>query len=116
MIGIAPVLKSVAEIDADIRAAIAERQKRIIELQKEVEQLQAKLTTEKPPLAADLSQRERTVMRHVSNGASNKEIASFLGISETTVKAHLRAILSKLHVKNRAEAVCQFARIGSNTD
>jgi DNA-binding NarL/FixJ family response regulator len=52
-----------------------------------------------------LSERETEVLQLVAQGSSNKEIASQLFISETTVKAHLRSILEKLHVKNRAQAV-----------
>ncbi len=53
----------------------------------------------------ELSAREKEVLLLVSEGGSNKEIADQLFISETTVKAHLRSILEKLHVKNRAQAV-----------
>lgn len=53
----------------------------------------------------ELSPRERQVMQLVARGASNKEIATELFISETTVKSHLRTILEKLQVKNRAQAV-----------
>ena len=53
---------------------------------------------------SELSPREREVLQLISDGASNKEIAAQLFISETTVKAHLRSILEKLHVKNRAQA------------
>jgi two-component system NarL family response regulator len=51
-----------------------------------------------------LSVRERQVMQLVVQGDSNKDIAARLFISETTVKAHLRTILEKLQVKNRAQA------------
>ena len=54
---------------------------------------------------SELSERETEVLQLVAQGSSNKEIAIQLFISETTVKAHLRSILEKLHVKNRAQAV-----------
>ncbi|MFH1639862.1 MAG: response regulator transcription factor [Chloroflexota bacterium] len=59
-----------------------------------------------------LSPRERQVTQLVATGASNKEIAAGLSISETTVKAHLRSILEKLHVKNRAQAAAKAVSKG----
>ena len=52
----------------------------------------------------DLSKREEEVLLLVSKGASNKEIASTLFISENTVKTHLRNIMNKLGVVNRSQA------------
>ena len=49
-----------------------------------------------------LSPREKEVLRLVAQGASNKEIAAHCYVSETTIKAHLRKILEKLSVRNRA--------------
>jgi len=53
----------------------------------------------------ELSAREKEVLKLTARGSSNKEIASNLFISDTTVKAHMRNILEKLRAKNRAEAV-----------
>lgn len=53
---------------------------------------------------AILSERELSVLRKVSSGLKNKEIAYILGLSEVTIKMHLRSICSKLHAKNRANA------------
>jgi two-component system NarL family response regulator len=53
----------------------------------------------------ELSSREKEILKMTAQGSSNKEIAADLYISDTTVKAHMRNILEKLHVKNRAEAV-----------
>lgn len=53
----------------------------------------------------ELSIREKEVLKLTAQGSSNKEIAAHLFISDTTVKAHIRNILEKLRVKNRAEAV-----------
>ncbi len=47
--------------------------------------------------------REIDVLRLVAFGASNKEIAFALDITENTVKYHLRNIMQKLHLKNRAQ-------------
>lgn len=51
-----------------------------------------------------LTQREKEVLQLVVKGATNKEIARTLVISENTVKNHLCNILDKLHSKNRAQA------------
>ncbi len=50
-----------------------------------------------------LSEREREVAKTLAKGASNKEIASQLGIAERTVKAHVGAILDKLKVRDRLQ-------------
>ena len=52
-----------------------------------------------------LSQREIEVLRRVSAGGANKIIAGELGISEETVKAHMRSILAKLSANDRTHAV-----------
>jgi DNA-binding NarL/FixJ family response regulator len=57
--------------------------------------------------APALSIRELEVLRLVAGGASNSEIADQLSIAEATVKAHLRNIMDKMQVKNRAQAVAR---------
>ena len=52
-----------------------------------------------------LSQREKEILEFVAKGCSNKDIAGHCFVSEATVKAHMRRIMEKLNVKNRAEAV-----------
>lgn len=52
-----------------------------------------------------LTTREREVLEHVARGATNREVASALYISENTVNFHMKNILSKLHLRNRAEVV-----------
>lgn len=52
---------------------------------------------------AALTGREREVARAVASGASNKEIAQRLAITERTVKAHVGAILEKLGVRDRLQ-------------
>ena len=51
-----------------------------------------------------LSPREKEVLCLVAQGASNKEIAVKCYVSQTTAKAHLRRILEKMNVRNRAQA------------
>lgn len=48
-----------------------------------------------------LSARERDVAKEIEKGLSNKEIASALGITERTVKAHLTSVYEKLEVSDR---------------
>lgn len=64
--------------------------------------------------AADesLSDREVSILRLVSTGKANKEIARQLSISEETVKAHLKNIFAKLGVTDRTEAVIVAAKRG----
>lgn len=56
-------------------------------------------------LVEELTGRECQVLRLVSSGFGNKEIADRLAISEHTVKFHISSILSKLNVASRTEAV-----------
>lgn len=50
-----------------------------------------------------LTLREKEVLTLIAEGASNKEIAYKLNISENTVKNHLRNIMEKLHLQNRVQ-------------
>jgi DNA-binding NarL/FixJ family response regulator len=56
-------------------------------------------------LIEPLSERELDVLRLMTRGRSNKQIAAELSISEHTVKFHIRAILGKLGAANRTAAV-----------
>ena len=51
-----------------------------------------------------LSPREEDVLREITRGASNKEIARRLDIAETTVKIHVQHILRKLGLSSRVQA------------
>ncbi len=59
-----------------------------------------------------LSDREREVLGLVGRGATNREIAEELIISEHTVKVHLRTILNKLNLQNRQQAAAYAAKEG----
>jgi DNA-binding NarL/FixJ family response regulator len=52
----------------------------------------------------ELNERERVILEHVAAGASNKEIAYQLHLSDKTVKHYVTNILQKLQVRNRVEA------------
>ena len=51
-----------------------------------------------------LSPKEREVIELLTKGSTNKEIGNKLGITENTVKNHLKNILDKLHLENRVQA------------
>ncbi|UIK15286.1 LuxR C-terminal-related transcriptional regulator (plasmid) [Rhizobium leguminosarum] len=58
-----------------------------------------------------LSQREQQVLLCLHEGKSNKEIARALGLSEPTVKFHLKNVFSKLGVSRRAMALAVSAKL-----
>jgi DNA-binding NarL/FixJ family response regulator len=59
-------------------------------------------------LPADMSAREREVLKLVAHGMTDKEIGESLGISPRTVGRHVGSILAKLEVKNRAAAARRY--------
>lgn len=59
-----------------------------------------------------LSDREREVLDLVAAGRANKQIAVQLGVSEATVKTHLKSIFARLGAVNRTEAVTTALRSG----
>jgi LuxR family transcriptional regulator, regulator of acetate metabolism len=58
-----------------------------------------------------LTVREWDVLAHVAEGATNRVVAHRLSVSEDTVKTHLKSILRKLGVANRASAVAWHSEI-----
>jgi DNA-binding CsgD family transcriptional regulator len=58
-----------------------------------------------------LTRREREVLELITSGATNIRIAEQLVISEGTVKSHVKHILRKLRVGNRAEAVARYLQL-----
>lgn len=73
-------------------------------------------TGEPPGPEDELTDREREVLRLVADGATNREIGSQLFISENTVSFHMKNILAKLHLKNRAQAAAFAIRAGLADD
>ncbi|EXF92939.1 LuxR family transcriptional regulator [Pseudomonas fluorescens HK44] len=58
-----------------------------------------------PELLQALTRKQLLVLERMTKGESNKQIAYTLDIAETTVKAHVSAILRKLNVHNRVQAI-----------
>jgi len=56
----------------------------------------------------DLTTREREILELVASGFPNKEIADRLGLTDGTVRWHLRHVYNKLHVRSRTEAALKF--------
>ncbi len=59
-----------------------------------------------------LTAREQEIFELLILNKSTKEIASFLGISEKTVRNHISNTMQKLEVKSRAQAVIELLKLG----
>ena len=57
---------------------------------------------------SSLTRRERILLTSLSQGRTNKELATDLGISVNTVKFHLRNLFEKLEINNRAQAIAFY--------
>lgn len=75
-----------------------------------VSQQQRKTSSEIHPDILLLTRREREVLRLLSSGLSNDEIAGQLFVSNHTVKSHIYKILKKLNVENRLQAALWAAQ------
>ncbi|MEZ8141472.1 DNA-binding response regulator [Enterovibrio norvegicus FF-33] len=64
-----------------------------------------------PEMLHTLTRRQLLVLKSMAQGSANKQIAYELSISETTVKSHVSAILKKLGVHNRIQAVVGVTNI-----
>lgn len=69
-------------------------------------------TRRAPATSLDFTPREQEVLGLLSQGLANRAIAERLGISRHTVKFHVNALLQKLGVQRRTEAVVRAARLG----
>ena len=71
------------------------------EMMQELIAVGSESTQHNEEVLASLSSREQEVAKEIEKGMSNKEIASALGITERTVKAHLSSIYEKLGISDR---------------
>ena len=77
-----------------------------------------RLDSEEAEIAAALSSltpHQFRVLMMLGEGLLNKQIAYQLGVSEATIKAHVTAILRKMHVNNRTQAVLAVERLRTST-
>ena len=59
-----------------------------------------------------MTEREREILALVAQGASNRQVAERLYLTEGTVKNHMSSILSKLGVRDRTQAVLKAKELG----
>jgi len=97
------MIDSVARGDAAISPATAARI---------IRHLSSRGAVAEAPAPDRLTARELDVLRLVTAGRHNKEIAAELGITENTTKYHLRNILEKLHAQSRTEVATRALREG----
>jgi DNA-binding NarL/FixJ family response regulator len=95
------LLKAVAEVRSGGAPMTSEIARMVVEA---FQKKPAAITTE------GLTQRESEILALLSEGLSNKEIADRVNISYDTVRAHLRHIYEKLHVRGRTEAVMMYLK------
>ena len=90
-----------AVVDAEMTARLLDEFRRLTNEQE-------KVSTQ----TQTLTEQERTILTQVANGASNKEIAANLNLSERTIKNYLSIIFQKLQVNNRTEAAIRAMKDG----
>jgi DNA-binding NarL/FixJ family response regulator len=66
--------------------------------------LQTSKSVGAPSLEGSLTTREKEVLELLARGQTNREMGHVLGVSEHTIRAHLRIITQKLGVSNRVQA------------
>ena len=81
-------------------------------LSNEFANMQASIEEEPEESFRSLSTREMEILKLITRGMSNKEIAKSLGISRQTVKNHMTSILRKLAVNDRTQAAVYALRRG----
>ncbi len=93
--GLIQALEAVARGDASLDPAVTQRV---------FQEVRRAINDEEEASFSNLSKQEKMVLKLVSEGNTNKKIASSLFLGEGTVRNYVSSILSKLDVSNRAEA------------
>lgn len=103
--GHASVLEAIRRAQAGQSTFDAEMTDRIIRKVKA-------MATERPPAegAQQLSERDVRLLRMVAGGKTNKEIGREIGLSDQTIKHHLKVLLAKLGLANRSQAAAWAAK------
>lgn len=68
------------------------------------------------PLLARLSPQERTILEHIAEGKTNRQIAEDMFLAEKTVKNYVSNLLAKLGMHRRSEAAAYMARVSANKE
>ena len=77
-----------------------------------IENISPKTVNGKNSGVKNLTYRQSQVLDLIAQGKSNKQIAYDMGVSESTVKLHINALLRSLHVSNRTQAVVTAQKLG----
>jgi DNA-binding NarL/FixJ family response regulator len=97
-------IRTVAAGGTCIEPVITERIMRALE--------RSNVPFESADLPESLTDREKTILRLMAGGYSNREISEVLNISDGTVKNHISSVLSKLGVRDRTRAVLKAIDLG----
>ena len=115
--GVRVLMLTVSEDALDVRAALRVGASGYLLTDMPPTELVEAVLSETPVVMAstdapedELSLREREVLELIGQGLRNREIAERLVVSEATVKTHVRHVLEKLRLRNRAEAAAFAAR------
>jgi DNA-binding NarL/FixJ family response regulator len=97
-------IRTVAGGGTCIEPVITERIMRALE--------NSNVSFESADLPEPLTDREKTILRLLAGGYSNREISDLLAISDGTVKNHISSVLAKLGVRDRTRAVLKAIDLG----
>jgi DNA-binding NarL/FixJ family response regulator len=68
------------------------------------------------PLLSRLTNQERTIINHIAEGLTNRQIAEEMFLAEKTVKNYVSNLLAKMGMSRRSEAAAYVARLDADTD